>query len=258
MPPALDGVKVALIVDDDGWRNTTAFELGVKSMGGICVNSPVTFQGKESLGDLACYLDSWFDIIVARTPNLSRLREFAAVAKAPVINARTHCNHPCETLGDLAFILHERGTLEGLRVAVVSPDSNILGSWAEAAAVLPLHVIQIYPSRWHANRYSNIERFSSMAEVDALELADVVITDCWPTDGLASDLLAYQMTPALLERCASGALFIPCPPVTRGQEVSAEVMEVPNCRVIAAKAFLLHAQNALLEKVSSTIGRGAG
>jgi ornithine carbamoyltransferase len=150
VPQALDGLHVALIVDDGGWRNTTAFDLGVKAMGGLCVRAPVSLAGNEAVGDLAQYLDNWFDIIVVRTPDLGQLRRLADAASSPVINARTRSNHPCETLGDLAFVLEQRGELNGLRVAIVAPDDNILGSWAEAAAVLPINVVQVYPERWHA------------------------------------------------------------------------------------------------------------
>lgn len=255
MPQTLEGIRVALIVDDGGWRNTTAFELGTKAMGGVCVASPITLQGQEAVSDLARYLDNWFDIIVARTPHLDRLRELADFARAPVINARTRSNHPCETLGDLAFILAERGTLEGLRIAVVAPDDNILGSWAEAAAVLPLSVTQIYPKRWHAQRFTQVERFSATEDMNALTSADVVITDCWPKGAEADILLPYQITATVLERCAPEVLFIPCPPVTRGQDVSAQAMAAPHCRTIEAKAFLLHAQNALLERIGASLGR---
>jgi hypothetical protein len=58
MPQTLAGVRVALIVDDTGWRNTAAFELGVKSMGGICVPVPVSLGGAEAIADLARYLDN--------------------------------------------------------------------------------------------------------------------------------------------------------------------------------------------------------
>lgn len=257
LPQSLEGIRVALIVDDSGWRNTTAFELGTKAMGGLCVTTPITLQGQEAVSDLARYLDNWFDIIVARTPHLDRLRELAAFARAPVVNARTRSNHPCETLGDLAFILAERGTLEGLRIAVVAPDANILGSWAEAAAVLPLSVIQIYPARWHAHRFGGVERFSTTENMDALATADVVVTDCWPRNAEAEILLPYQITTAALGRFAPDAWFIPCPPVTRGQEVSAEAMDAPNCCTSEAKAFLLHAQNALLERIASSLGRAS-
>jgi len=253
MPQSLAGRRVALIVDDGGWRNTTAFELGVASMGGICVRAPITFQGREAVGDLARYLDNWFDLIVARTPDLSRLRQLAEAARAPVVNARTRSNHPCETLGDLAFALTAKGKLDGLRVAVVAPDDNILGSWAEASAVLPLEVVQIYPERWHARRFSQVERFAATADLEALAAADLVITDSWPQDAVPAELLPYQVTASLLDRHAPRACFIPCPPVTRGQEVSPDAMEAPYCQVIEAKAYLLHAQNALLEAIAAAL-----
>ena len=55
-----------------------------------------------------------------------------------------------------------------------------------------------------------------------------------------------RVTADVLDRCRPDALFLPCPPVTRGEEVSADAMEHPTCRVVEAKAWLLHAQNALL------------
>ena len=173
-------MRVALVVDDGGWRNTTAFELGIKVMGGLCVRAPISLAGNEAVGDLAQYLDNWFDIVVIRTPDLGQLRRLAEAATLPVINARTRSNHPCETLGDLAYVLQQRGNLSGLRVGVVAPDGNILGSWAEAAAALSIEVVQIYPERWHARRFAKIERFSATTEMGALASADAVITDGWP------------------------------------------------------------------------------
>jgi ornithine carbamoyltransferase len=55
----------------------------------------------------------------------------------------------------------------------------------------------------------------------------------------------------VLDRLREDAIFLPCPPVTRGQEVTAEAMEHPLCRSRAAKAFLLHAQNALMEWIAA-------
>jgi len=78
MPRSLEGRRIALIVDDGGWRNTTAFDLGIQAMGGICVHAPVSLGGREAIADLAGYLDNWFDTIVVRTPELASLRELAA------------------------------------------------------------------------------------------------------------------------------------------------------------------------------------
>jgi len=152
--------------------NGAAFELGVQLLAGHGVTIPSRLDERETVEDLARYLDNWFDAVVIRTPNFQTLGRFADAAHAPVINARTRHNHPCEILGDLAAIRH----------------------------------------------------------------ADVVYTDCWPSR--ADDEQDQRIR----------SLFLPCPPVTRGEEVSADAMQAAKCRVYEAKQWLLHAQNALLEQ----------
>jgi ornithine carbamoyltransferase len=242
MPQALAGRRVALVVDDGGWRNTTAFELGIAAMGGLCARAPVTLSGKEAVADLAAYLGNWVDALAIRTPDLGALRALAAAARFPVINARTRQNHPCETLGDLAFLADLRGGLRPMTVAAVAPMANILASWVEAASVLPIEVVQVGPRAWHA---PPAPRFRATEDMGALREADVIVTDCWPDGSDKQALLPWQVTEAVLD--AGRAVFLPCPPVTRGQEVSAGAMLHPACRVVEAKAWLLHAQNAVLE-----------
>ena len=250
MPQNLAGKRVALIVDDGGWRNTTAFDLGILAMGGLCVHSPVRLNAAEATADLAQYLDNWFDILVVRTRELSALQELAASADAPVINARTRSNHPCETLGDLAYVRSKRATLDGLKVVGVAPDANILRSWVEASIALPIKVTQVYPADWHIRDIAS-PRFSASTDLDALYDADVVITDCW-LDGANEDQLGhYRISALLLDKCRSDVIFLPCPPVTRGQELTADAMGHAACQSTAAKAYLLHAQNALLEWVAA-------
>ena len=252
MPQSLSGKRFALINDDSGWRNTTAFDLGIQAMGGICVKSPVALNLNEEPADLAQYLDNWFDVLVIRTKELSVLKDLASSARAPVINARTKSNHPCETLGDLAYIQSKLGTLEGLKVMVVAPDANILRSWVEASISLPIQVTQIYPQQWHV-RDTLLTSSSFSASSDPREIldADVIITDCWPSGVSESLLLDYQISASRLEGCRRDVIFLPCPPVARGREVSTDAMNHPACQSSIAKAYLLHAQNALLEWVAS-------
>ncbi len=236
MPQSLSGKRIGIIVDDTGWRNTTAFDLGVKAMGGISVEPPIGFNVRESTADLAGYLDNWFDLLVVRTKELATLRELASVADTPIINARTKSNHPCETLGDLAYINSVRGTLEGLKVVGIAPDANIFRSWVEASKSMPIHVVQVFPERWHVTDPHLLNpNFETSLDIRHIFDADVIVTDSWPSD-------------AKRGRTRS---FLPCPPVTRGQEVTADAMSHPTCRSRFAKAFVLHAQNALMEWVTS-------
>lgn len=248
MPSALQDCRVGLIVDDSGWRNTFAFDLGVQAMGGICAHPPISLGPREAMADLAGYLENWVDILVVRTKELERLAALSAQADIPVVNARTGQNHPCETLGDLAYINAVNGTIEGLKVAVVGPDANILSSWIEAAAVLPLQVTHVYPARLQADPAQwQVERFDTCDDIDAVVDADVVVTDVWLPDNEPNELKRFQITASLLDKMSPQSLFIPCPPVHRGEEVSADAMEHGRCHARAAKAYLLHAQNALLK-----------
>ncbi|QKK30666.1 ornithine carbamoyltransferase [Rhizobium indicum] len=251
MPQSLAGKRVALIVDDGGWRNTTAFDLGIQAMGGICAHVP-GFNAREEIGDLSGYLGNWFDMLVIRTKEFATLKAVVAASPAPVINARTRSNHPCETLGDLAYINSRRGSIDGLKVVGVAADANILRSWAEASIALPIKVVQVYPERWHIGDAALInKRFRVSTDMGELTDADVIITDSWPSDATWEALAGYRIGTDVLDRLREDAIFLPCPPVTRGQEVTAEAMAHPLCQSRVAKAFLLHAQNALMEWVAT-------
>jgi ornithine carbamoyltransferase len=186
--------------------------------------------------------------LVVRTKELSTLKELASIAKAAVVNARTRSNHPCETLGDLAYIQSKRGTLERMKVVGIAPDANILRSWVEASVSMPIQVRQVYPENWHIRDASLLgPNFAATTDLAELLDADVIVTDSWPSDANEEQLLEYQISTTVLEKCRPDAIFLPCPPVSREKEVAADAMHHPTCQSAAAKAYLLHAQNALLE-----------
>ncbi|MBX5195722.1 ornithine carbamoyltransferase [Rhizobium sp. NZLR10] len=252
MPQALRGQRVGIIVDDTGWRNTAAFDLGVKAMGGISAQPPISFNVRETTADLAGYLDNWFDLLVVRTKELATLQELASLLDASVINARTRTNHPCETLGDLAYVKSVRGSLAGLKVVGIAPDANIFRSWVEASKIVPIHVVQVYPERWHVTDPNLLNpNFETSRDIRHVLEADVIITDSWPKDADESELVEYQVTATLLSKVERDMIFLPCPPVARGQEVTVDAMLHPACQSRAAKGFLLHAQNALMEWITS-------
>lgn len=263
---SLRGKRVAFIWDGEGFRNRAAFELGVASMGGIGVEIPGRLGERETVDDLARYLDNWFDAIVVRTPRFENLVQLAAAATAPVLNARTRHNHPCEILGDLAFARSIRGDLNDLRVVFIGDATNLCHSWCEAAAALAITVIQVCPAGFEVDHEwwrrlvpkPGGEFHWSQDLLKAVSGADIVYTDCWPSavanldrENIGRLFAPLQITAAVLDRTKPDTLFLPCPPVTRGEEVSADAMESDKCRVYEAKEWLLHAQNALLEETLS-------
>jgi ornithine carbamoyltransferase len=261
MPRILEGMTIAMCFEDDGFRNRAAFELGIQMMGGKAVYIPGRPGLKEPAADMARYLGNWFNAIIIRTPEYAAIEEMAAVAGIPVINARTRYNHPCEILGDLSFVRKTRGSIEGLKVVFVGEATNLCHSWLEAAAALPIEVVQVCPQGYEVNA-STLDRLSKDATgrlrfardlEGELEDADVVYTDCWPgrpteeaAEVIEKDFQNYRITSLLLELAPANCVFLPCPPVTRGEEVSDDAMVSPKCRVYEAKDYLLHAQNALL------------
>ena len=266
MPLTLSGKRVALWFHGEGFRNRLAFELGAKAMGAEVSYVPGELGVHEPIEDIAGYLHNWYSMLVLRTKRHEDLLSIAAQDAIPVINARTDRSHPCEILGDLLYLRQRRGTLDDLRVVFVGEASNLCMSWLEAAAVLPIQVVQVCPIGYEVDG-GQLAGLRIGAEGDlqvthdlvgAVAEVDLIYTDCWPKAGTVEEqakireaFLPYQIHGEHLDRLSPRGVFLPCPPVTRGEEVSAEAMRSPRCQNHAAKDYLLHAQNAILETVAA-------
>jgi ornithine carbamoyltransferase len=233
-------------------------------MGASVAYMPGELGVHEPIEDIAGYLENWFALVVLRVKCHADLLEVASRSRIPVINARTDCSHPCEILGDLLYLRQRGRELNGLKVVFVGEPSNLCMSWLEAAAVLPLQVIQVCPPGYEVAEatLADLQR-NAAGELRvtndlgaALVDADVIYTDCWPSAATPDErariraaFLPYQIGERQLRALGEEGAFLPCPPVTRGEEVSAEAMLSPRCQNHAAKDNLLHVQNAIMEAV---------
>ena len=177
-----------------------------------------------------------------------------------MVNARTRQNHPCEILGDLAFAVAAGKEIESLKVVFVGEATNLLHSWCEAAAVLPIHLTQVCPPGfaldplWAQSLATDfVGVVTTSNDLRCVADADVIYTDCWPVrpspheqHEVRAAFEPLQIDDRILDTAPPDVLFLPCPPVTRGEEVSAGAMRSPKCRVREAKNWLIAAQNALL------------
>jgi ornithine carbamoyltransferase len=260
MPNSLSGKKVALWFYGHGFRNRLAFEIGARAMGADVCYIPGELGEAEPLEDVGHYLNNWFSILVLRARDHARMLNLSEELTIPLINARTNYNHPCEVMGDLQYIRRERKSLDNLKVLFLGDTTNLCMSWFEAAVRLPISVTQAAPQGYTCDG----EMLSKMNKGAAGEISvtndldvalnakpDVIYTDCWPRGGdpiaIRKAFEPFQVTSDVLNRMNPKGFFLPCPPVTRGEEVSPEALVSDLCKNYAAKEFLLHSQNAIME-----------
>jgi len=260
MPKSLLNKKIALWFWGNGFRNRVAFELGARAMGADISFIPGDLGIQEPVEDMGHYLNNWFNMIVVRSKSHDDLLSLSKDLNIPLINARTNFNHPCEIIGDLQFIRKHRGSIENLNVVFVGEVTNLCMSWFEAAKRLPITVTQVAPNGYELDKNvlismnnNSIGKISTSNNIDESINAnvDLIYTDCWPKSNdkeKTKDLfLPYQITEIILNKMNKTGIFLPCPPVTRGEEVSIESLKSKQCMDYAAKEYLLHSQNAIME-----------
>ena len=264
MPKTLVNKQIGLWFYGQGFRNRLAFEIGAKAMGASISYIPGELGIHEPLEDVGHYLENWYSLLIVRAKKHNDLVYLAENTNKPIINARTNYSHPCEIMGDLQFIRRYRGSICDLEVVFVGEVTNLCMSWFEAAVKFPLKVTQVAPANYLAsNKIVNglNEKAKGRIETNTellqfLQRADLLYTDCLPqTDDMEAkeiirkEFFPYQITDEHLSKMKRNAIFLPCPPVARGEEVSSKAMESELCLNYRAKEYLLHSQNAIMEFV---------
>jgi ornithine carbamoyltransferase len=236
--PRTDGCAV-LFFPATSLRTRVTFERGATLMGlHPILFGPETLDKPEALDDVAGYLASWVDLLVVRHPDVAVLDALAA-GPVPVVNAMTSVNHPCEVLSDV-YALSQDADVRRLRLVFVGADGNIARAWGEIARVLGLDLVQCCPAALRA---------PGVAWTDDLEAA-VAGADVVLTDGVgkhAEALAPYRVTADLLRLARPGVRLAPCPPFTRGREVSADAVAPDGPFVgYGFKSALLPVQQAVM------------
>lgn len=232
---------ILLFFPSSSIRTRVTFEKGIHLLGGQSILFPSdTFDNKEKLADVAGYLNNWADCVVIRHNSMELIKEFSEYSAVPVINAMTEENHPCEVLSDLFAISQIRKNYLNLHYTFVGTNSNIGKAWAEAAIAFGISFTHCCPQGYEIE--------NSVAEHDmerAMEQSDIVITDSIP-ETLFSIYKPYQITESLMRRARPDALLNPCPPFTRGMEVSEDATNSDFFVGYEFKKSLLYIQLAII------------
>jgi len=237
----LRGKTAVLFFPASSIRTRVTFEKGVHLLGG----QPILFPGealekKEDIRDVCGYLDNWADIVVLRHRDIGLLEKYAGYSKAPVINAMTDINHPCEILSDLYSLSKIREDFTKDEYLFCGRAGNIGLAWREASQVLGLHLSQCCGAGYEMD---GVEAYHDIRT--AVRGKDIICTDSLPA-GTLQDFRECQVTTEIMAMANKNAVLNPCPPFYRGEEVSEEVIESEYFVGYAFKKNLLTVQQAVM------------
>jgi len=259
----LAGKELALVFEKPSLRTRSTFAVGISQLGGSAVYlgpSEVGLGTRETPADCARNLDRWFDLITVRTFSHKIIEEMAQYSSVPVINALTDAYHPCQVLADCQTLIEQKGKLDGLKIVFVGDGNNMVHSWLEAAAIVPFAFALACPKGYEPDgailqraRSRGAKIVVTHAVEEAVVGADAIYTDVWTSMGQekeAQDRLsafrAYQVNGRVVAMAKKDAVVMHCLPAHRGEEITHEVLESPQCVAFDQAENRLHAQKAVM------------
>jgi ornithine carbamoyltransferase len=238
---SLTGKSIVLFFPSSSIRTRVTFEKGIYLLNGQPILFPSdSLDKKEKIEDVAGYLNNWADCVVIRHGNIDLINQFSKHSKVPVINAMTKINHPCEVLSDLYAISKRRNDYMDLTYTFVGINTNIGKAWAESAKAFGLKFIHCCPIGYEIENV-NVEHDVKKA----ISQSDIILTDSISEEYL-KDFIPYQITLDLMRLAKPNALLSPCQPFTRGEEVSADVIDSEFFVGYEFKESLLYIQQVII------------
>lgn len=232
---------VVMFFPESSIRTRVTFEKGINLLGGQTILfSPETLEKKEDMKDVIGYLNNWADAIVVRHSNIDLIEKIAKYSNAPIINAMTDINHPCEVLSDLYSLSKMRNNYLDAKYLFCGRKGNIGLAWKELSDVMNLDFSQCCPKGYEMENVKVDNDINS-----AICGKDIICTDSLPKE-ILPDFKEYQITDEIMKKTNESALLNPCPPFYRGEEVSASAIDSKYFVGYEFKKHLLEIQQAIL------------
>jgi ornithine carbamoyltransferase len=259
----LEGKGLALVFEKPSLRTRATFEIGMNQLGGSVFfmgGAEVGLGTRETPADCARSLARWVDLIAVRTFTQATLEEIALYSSVPVINALTDLYHPCQVLADCQTLIEHKGKLDGLKIVFVGDGNNMVHSWIEAAALVPFSFTLACPKGYEPDSDVLGKARAAGAKIDVTQSveeavggADAIYTDVWTSMGQEEEAQRrrrafrdYQVDSGVVKMAKRDALVMHCLPAHRGEEITHEVLESPQCVAFDQAENRLHAQKAVM------------
>jgi len=257
----LSGKTVAMIFEKNSTRTRISFEVGIKQLGGtpLVLNAAdMQLSRGETIADTARVMSRYVDAVMIRALSHQTILEFSENTKIPVINGLSNLSHPCQIMADLMTIAENFNSIEGLTVSWFGDSNNVLKSWIDAAMKFNFSLRIASPKGYQPNNNLVQKAIDVGAKIRIFEDskkaaldAHVLVTDVWVSMGdqegtRLKDLKAYQVNKDILELAHLDAIFLHCLPAIRGNEVTTDVIDGPQSKIIDEAENRLHIQKAII------------
>ena len=263
----LIGQSVVLLFEKPSLRTKLSFDIGIYELGGHAIYmgaNEIDLGVREPVEDVAGVVERWVAAIVARVNDHSSLLRLAARASAPVINALSDVEHPCQAVADLVTVRQKLGKLDGLKVAYIGDANNCALSLGIGCAAVGSQFAIASPAGY-AFDPAAISAIASRGATplltddprEAVADADVVYTDAWTSMGQEAEAAirrqafeGFQINDRLLASAKPGALVMHPMPVHYGEEMPLGMLDHQQSVVFDQAENRLHAQKAILRLVT--------
>ena len=239
--PVLRGKRVILLFYESSTRTRVSFEFAAKALGAttaLISASASSIEKGESLIDTGYTVSSLgAEAIVIRHPSSGAPYMLARHVEVPVINAGDGMHeHPSQGLLDAYTILEHKGTLKGLRVAMIGDifHSRVVRSDVHLLSKFGSKVVLCGPPELVPDIAATLAPGVTVTRSleEALTGTDVVIALRIQKERLAGLQLSlgdyierYQLRPERLKAAKKDAIVMHPGPIIRGLEVTSEVAD---------------------------------
>jgi len=255
---------VVLIFEKPSNRTRQSMEVAVVQLGGHPVytrGEEVGFDVREPVEDIGHILSGYHAVIAARVFSHDVIDRLVVSSDVPVLNMLSDKSHPLQAIADVLTMVEEFGDLVDRVISDVGDYNNVARSLVEACVMFGAHCRLGCPEGYSVSRVE-LERLRSVGPgsvevfVDPMEAvsgAHAVHTDTWVSMGQEAEkeqrlkvFSGFCVDSDMMSEASQEAIFMHCLPAYRGLEVTADVIDGSQSRVIRQGHNRLHSARAVL------------
>jgi len=284
----LKGKNFGLLFKSASTRTRISFQVGIRQMGGFPEHlkmADLQISNHESLKDTASVLGRYLDGLIIRMYDIDKygwgresLKTFAKYSKIPIINALDDKDHPCQVMADLLTLKEKFGENYKRKKIVFTwayadrqKSPGVPQAMLSAGSILGMDITFAYPEGFDLDP-AYVEDAKIAIELsggtlnfsnnlmEASKGADVIYAKSWKALSKTEEedfeirkrvRQDWTISNKHFEKANSGALFMNCLPIIRGEQATAEIIDRPDSILYDEAENRLHAQKGILAYVYS-------